>query len=958
MESLKEFQERGGEIVLLDTGSTDSTPEIARGFGIKVTEVGEKYIIVIDDELAKKLNERFIVDGEEPIAKGGDKIFNYSGARNEVASLASNNIVSFADCDEKFEKLDIDAINQKIREGVEQFEYHFVFSYDSYGREAIKFIQSKMYDRRKLKWVNLIHEVLSPIDGNIKREFLPENIFKLVHHQNPSQNRDHYPLGLALDCYLNPDNDRNSHYCARELYWRGRPKSAIKEFERHIAMNRWPAERAQSMIFMGDCYGMLNEPEKQVEWYNRAFYTDSTRREALIKLARFYHYNNNPYATAAYAAAAMEIPWNGFYANDLAHYTFEPHEHLYWARGWLGDVSSAQAHLLKALEYHPLNPTYLRDLRFYFRLPKISIIIPTLGREEGLDRCLKSIQNLNYPQELIETIVIEDNPRLGVPKRVKEGVERSTGEYIIYAANDIEFTPDSVILAWREFQKYPNLILVAFNTGEVLPDEGNICEHFMFKKSALPDIGGEIFDTEFHHVGVDNLLWAKCKRLNAAKRCEDARVNHYHFSKGATMDDIYKLGWSKVDEDRALLKKKLAELEQTPSVALEYYNPADNKIEGWMSWGELDWLYNHAKAVSSVVEVGSWMGRSTHALLSGCRGIVYSVDHFLGSADPMDTGNRDVYPDFIRNVGHFKNLRVVRKYSLDAAKDFEDNSVDMVFIDAGHQYHEVKADIEAWLPKATKIISGHDYNWPSVAQAVDEKLGKIELYESIWWLDLTNPLMQLQKKIENGENFSFVKMGDGEMLAMLGVEGENCDGSRYNKELGERLKEAYRFLGKQSGVQITKWKLGMEKERERLEKELGIECTANHDLLLNRVGELSPYHYNFWKAIKNSKRKKIFVGPRKLEGVVKMLNIDSFVEIPEKNAYENPINLKAEENAIYLFSSGFASKIWIAELLKQNKNITCIDCGSAFDPIFVGQTRANQVNQDELKEFYAELLVR
>ena len=45
MESLKDFQSRGGEVILLDTGSNDGTPELARSLGCKVTEVGEKYVI-------------------------------------------------------------------------------------------------------------------------------------------------------------------------------------------------------------------------------------------------------------------------------------------------------------------------------------------------------------------------------------------------------------------------------------------------------------------------------------------------------------------------------------------------------------------------------------------------------------------------------------------------------------------------------------------------------------------------------------------------------------------------------------------------------------------------------------------------------------------------------------------------------------------------------------------------
>ena len=90
--------------------------------------------------------------------------------------------------------------------------------------------------------------------------------------------------------------------------------------------------------------------------------------------------------------------------------------------------------------------------------------------------------------------------------------------------------------------------------------KGNICEHFVIRKDIINNIGGEIFDTEFHHVGCDNLLWAKCEKIGESFHSEDAVVKHYHFSKGAEMDDTYKKGWESVEKDRALLQIKLAQL--------------------------------------------------------------------------------------------------------------------------------------------------------------------------------------------------------------------------------------------------------------------------------------------------------------------------------------------------------------------------------------------------------------
>jgi glycosyltransferase involved in cell wall biosynthesis len=366
MASLKEFQLRGGEVILLDTGSEDGTPEVAGSLGCKVTTVGSKFVTTLEAKTAEAVNEMF-VRGEEPsIVAEGNRFFRYADARNYAAGLASNDMVSMPDCDEEYTSLNLEAIERYIADGFGQLEFMFVFAHDAYGNEAIKFRQCKFYNRKQLRWKGIIHEILK---GTARATLLPENVLKLEHWQNPNQERSRYLPGLALACYQEPNDDRNCHYLGRELTWTNRPKSAMAVLQRHIDMKKWEAERAQSMIFMGDCCGQLNRPHEQAEWYHRAFHLDSSRREALIRLAGFYRHNNQPKPCAAYAAAALEIPWHPFYANHVAHYRQEPHELMYWALGWMGDIKGAQEHLLKALEYLPHHPPYLRDTQYYFEYP-------------------------------------------------------------------------------------------------------------------------------------------------------------------------------------------------------------------------------------------------------------------------------------------------------------------------------------------------------------------------------------------------------------------------------------------------------------------------------------------------------------------------------------------------------------------------------------------------------------
>jgi hypothetical protein len=174
---------------------------------------------------------------------------------------------------------------------------------------------------------------------------------------------------------------------------------------------------------------------------------------------------------------------------------------------------------------------------------------------------------------------------------------------------------------------------------------------------------------------------------------------------------------------------------------IEQHYDDQEGINGWTSKQELNLLSELAAKSDSVVEVGSWKGRSTKVLLGACKGKVYAVDHWKGSSGDLTSvmaRKEDVYSEFINNVGSFPNLTILKGYSTDIAKSFNENKIDMVFIDAEHTYESCKDDIEAWLPKCTKYICGHDYsdNFPGVKQAVNEKFGKVNIVDSLWWVEL------------------------------------------------------------------------------------------------------------------------------------------------------------------------------------------------------------------------------
>jgi len=62
-------------------------------------------------------------------------------------------------------------------------------------------------------------------------------------------------------------------------------------------------------------------------------------------------------------------------------------------------------------------------------------------------------------------------------------------------------------------------------------------------------------------------------------------------------------------------------------------------------------------------------------------------------------------------LDRYENYHFIRDYSDKAVEQFEDNSLDFVYIDGDHSFYNATQDIELWSKKVRKggIISGDDY---------------------------------------------------------------------------------------------------------------------------------------------------------------------------------------------------------------------------------------------------------
>jgi predicted O-methyltransferase YrrM len=113
-------------------------------------------------------------------------------------------------------------------------------------------------------------------------------------------------------------------------------------------------------------------------------------------------------------------------------------------------------------------------------------------------------------------------------------------------------------------------------------------------------------------------------------------------------------------------------------------------------------------SVGHIVELGVGRGYSTISLLSGLMG----SGKWLVSYDIEPAREENVFRALAIERPPFElpwQFRV--RDSVEAAKDWQDGSVSLLFLDTSHDYDHTKRELEAWLPKMHPegVIAGHDY---------------------------------------------------------------------------------------------------------------------------------------------------------------------------------------------------------------------------------------------------------
>lgn len=158
--------------------------------------------------------------------------------------------------------------------------------------------------------------------------------------------------------------------------------------------------------------------------------------------------------------------------------------------------------------------------------------------------------------------------------------------------------------------------------------------------------------------------------------------------------------------------------------------------------GTYEWtvnFFNEHPELKIGAEIGVAGGQHIKSLIENT-GIekIYGIDpyydegwdmHEYFSVDQDYGGFDGLYSEVSEMLGVYGDkVELVRKKSLDAAVDFEDESLDFVFIDGAHDYQNCYDDISYWHHRVRDggYVMGHDWDHsscPGVQQAVVEHYG-------------------------------------------------------------------------------------------------------------------------------------------------------------------------------------------------------------------------------------------
>ena len=327
------------EIIVLDTGSTDSTVKLLSSYD-KVQVFQENI-----------------------------KPWRFDTARNLSLSLVCDDTdyCVCTDLDEVFSKGWRKALEKSLISRPDKVSYRYIWSFKPDGSEDTVFNIEKIHKRHGFMWTHPVHEVLTPTNGISPVTVFADGVL-LSHHPDKDKSRAQYLPLLELSVKEKPQDDRNVHYLGREYMFYGKYDEAISTLKKHLALKtaRWADERCASMRYISRCLAAKGDKKNALLWLLKACAEAPHLREPWMETAKHLYNEKNWQGVIFFINKALEVTdKKDTYISDASLWKELPYDLLSIAYFYTGNKADAIKNAEIALRYSPDNERIKTNLRLY-----------------------------------------------------------------------------------------------------------------------------------------------------------------------------------------------------------------------------------------------------------------------------------------------------------------------------------------------------------------------------------------------------------------------------------------------------------------------------------------------------------------------------------------------------------------------------------------------------------------
>ncbi len=323
------------EIIIVDTGSTDRTKEIAAKYTEKIYD-----FLWIDD---------------------------FAAARNVSFAHANCDYCMWLDADDVLmepDRQEFVNLKERLGPGVDAVMMQYHTGFDAEGRVTFSYYRERIVKNRVgMWWKGAVHEAIE-VRGTVIYSDCAVTHWKL-HTPDPDRNLRIFEGLLERGQDLDP---RQQFYYGRELYYHGRYQDALSVFETFLENRQgWLENQIDACRHCAYCWYGLGEAEKALEALLSSFAYDLPRAEICCDVAKHF-FDRGAWERAAYwYLRALDCERRddrgGFILPDAYGYT--PCIQLCVCYSKLGRQAEAQAYNERAAEFKPDSPAVAHN-RAYF----------------------------------------------------------------------------------------------------------------------------------------------------------------------------------------------------------------------------------------------------------------------------------------------------------------------------------------------------------------------------------------------------------------------------------------------------------------------------------------------------------------------------------------------------------------------------------------------------------------